>query len=105
MGGEGSGAGLPWSRRSRPQLARAAAPSPRIGGQSQAALAAPDLEPQRPKTGGIGAQEHPALEVRGQKLELKWEGNNEDCSWGHPLLGGEGSVSLLMWEEGSLAPT
>lgn len=58
----GSGAGLPWSRRSPPQLAWAAALSPRMGGQSQAALAASDLEPQRPETGGTWTQ-NPELEA------------------------------------------
>lgn len=72
----GSGAGLPWSRRSRPQLAWAAALSPRMGGQSQAALAASDLEPQRPETGGTWTQ-NPELEVRGRKSELRGAGRIE----------------------------
>lgn len=67
-------------------------------------MAAPDLEPQRPETGGTRTHENPELEVRGRKPELKWEGRSGDWSWALPSRGGTRRSKLeVWWEEGSMA--
>lgn len=62
----------------------------RMGGQSQAALAAPEPEPQSPETGGTATQENLELEVRGRKPEPNREGRRGTAAGPSPLREGPG---------------
>lgn len=98
---------MPWSHRSLPQLARAAAPGPRPWtlGQSQAASAR-EQEPQRLETEVTATQEKAELQVSGKRQRASFLGGTR---WPARRQGPGGqledSETAARWqEEGTRGP-